>query len=127
MLANLHDRCAEHCPDPDFHPSSGDAVSVLAPIIFILCVVGVFATPTGWFDTYLMLGLGIGGLSAAQTELSGCACGSCYRLGPLTERSMRQSLISSQGDPMTSWSVRSHCLYPYRGWSGQLSDDLEND
>ena len=75
--------------------------SVLAPIIFILCVVGVFATTDRMFDTYLMLGLGIAGYLLRKLNYPVAPAVLAIVLGPLTERSMRQSLISSQGDPMT--------------------------
>jgi putative tricarboxylic transport membrane protein len=59
--------------------------SILTPIIFILCFVGVFATTDRMFDVWLML-----------------------VLGPLAERSMRQSLISSRGDAFTFINPAEH-------------------
>jgi len=75
--------------------------SVLAPIIFILCVVGVFATTDRMFDTYLMLLMGVGGYLLRKLNYPVAPAVLAIVLGPLTERSLRQSLISSQGDAMT--------------------------
>lgn len=75
--------------------------TVLAPIIFILCVVGVFATTDRMFDTYLMLFLGVAGYLLRKLNYPVAPAVLAIVLGPLTERSLRQSLISSQGDPMT--------------------------
>lgn len=75
--------------------------TVLAPIIFILCVVGVFATTDRIFDTWLMLLLGCMGYLMRKLNYPVAPAVLAIVLGPLTERSLRQSLISSQGDPMT--------------------------
>ncbi|MEM6466817.1 MAG: tripartite tricarboxylate transporter permease [Pseudomonadota bacterium] len=75
--------------------------TILTPIIFILCVLGVFATTDRMFDTWLMLILGLGGYLLRKLNYPVAPAVLAIVLGPLAERSMRQSLISSQGDPMT--------------------------
>jgi len=75
--------------------------TILTPIIFVLCVYGVFATTDRMFDTWLMLVLGIAGYLLRKLNYPVAPAVLAIVLGPLAERSMRQSLISSQGDPMT--------------------------
>ena len=76
--------------------------TILTPIIFILCFVGVFATTDRMFDVWLMLILGLGGYLMRKLNYPVAPAVLAIVLGPLAERSMRQSLISSRGD-MTSF------------------------
>ena len=73
----------------------------LTPIIFMLCVLGVFATTDRMFDTWIMLILGLGGYLLRKLNYPVAPAVLAIVLGPLAERSMRQSLISSQGDITT--------------------------
>ena len=75
--------------------------SLLTPIIFVLCVLGVFATTDRMFDVWIMLILGLGGYLLRKLNYPVAPAVLAIVLGPLAERSMRQSLISSQGDVMT--------------------------
>jgi putative tricarboxylic transport membrane protein len=75
--------------------------TILTPIIFILCVVGVFATTDRMFDVWLMLILGMGGYLMRKLNYPVAPAVLAIVLGPLAERSLRQSLISSRGDVMT--------------------------
>ncbi len=75
--------------------------TILTPIIFILCFVGVFATTDRMFDVWLMLILGLGGYLMRKLNYPVAPAVLAIVLGPLAERSLRQSLISSRGDVMT--------------------------
>ncbi|MEL7115460.1 MAG: tripartite tricarboxylate transporter permease [Pseudomonadota bacterium] len=75
--------------------------TILTPIIFVLCVLGVFATTDRMFDTWLMLVLGFAGYLMRKLNYPVAPAVLAIVLGPLAERSLRQSLISSQGDFMT--------------------------
>jgi putative tricarboxylic transport membrane protein len=75
--------------------------TMLAPIIFILCVVGVFATTDRMFDVWLMLLFGVVGYLMRKLNYPVAPAVLAIVLGPLAERSLRQSLISAQGDAMT--------------------------
>ncbi|MGF1503011.1 MAG: tripartite tricarboxylate transporter permease [Paracoccaceae bacterium] len=75
--------------------------TVLAPIIFVLCVVGVFATTDRMFDVWLMLLFGVVGYLMRKLNYPVAPAVLAIVLGPLAERSLRQSLIGSQGDMMT--------------------------
>ena len=75
--------------------------TILTPIIFILCFVGVFATTDRMFDVWLMLLLGLGGYLMRKLNYPVAPAVLAIVLGPLAEQSLRQSLISSRGDVMT--------------------------
>ena len=75
--------------------------TLLTPIIFVLCVLGVFATTDRMFDVWIMLVLGAGGYLMRKLNYPVAPAVLAIVLGPLAERSMRQSLISSRGDVMT--------------------------
>ncbi len=75
--------------------------TLLTPIIFMLCVLGVFATTDRMFDTWIMLILGVGGYLLRKLNYPVAPAVLAIVLGPLAERSLRQSLISSQGDVTT--------------------------
>ncbi|MEO0569923.1 MAG: tripartite tricarboxylate transporter permease [Pseudomonadota bacterium] len=75
--------------------------TLLTPIIFALCVLGVFATTDRMFDTWVMLLLGVGGYLLRKLNYPVAPAVLAIVLGPLAERSLRQSLISSQGDVTT--------------------------
>mgnify|MGYP003329767030 CR=1 FL=1 len=82
--------------------------TILTPIIFILCFVGVFATTDRMFDVWLMLVLGLGGYLLRKLNYPVAPAVLAIVLGPLAERSMRQSLISSQGDITTFFNPVEH-------------------
>ncbi|MEM8956174.1 MAG: tripartite tricarboxylate transporter permease, partial [Pseudomonadota bacterium] len=75
--------------------------TLLTPIIFVLCVLGVFATTDRMFDTWIMLLIGVLAYLLRKLNYPVAPAVLAIVLGPLAERSLRQSLISSQGDPMT--------------------------
>jgi len=75
--------------------------TLLTPIIFVLCVLGVFATTDRMFDNWIMLILGVGGYLLRKLNYPVAPAVLAIVLGPLAERSLRQSLISSQGDVTT--------------------------
>ena len=75
--------------------------TLLTPIIFVLCVLGVFATTDRVFDTWIMLIIGIAAYFLRKLNYPVAPAVLAIVLGPLAERSMRQSLISSRGDVMT--------------------------
>ena len=75
--------------------------TILTPIIFVLCVLGVFATTDRMFDTWIMLIIGVLAYLLRKLNYPVAPAVLAIVLGPLAERSMRQSLIGSQGDVMT--------------------------
>jgi len=72
--------------------------TVLAPIIYILCVVGGYAPTQTMHDVWLMFVFGIVGYLLRKLNYPVAPAVLAIVLGPLAERSMRQSLLASQGD-----------------------------
>jgi putative tricarboxylic transport membrane protein len=74
--------------------------TMLAPIIFSLCIVGTYATTDRMFDVWLMLIFGLAGYLMRKLNYPVAPAVLAIVLGPLAERSLRQSLLSSGGDPL---------------------------
>jgi len=71
--------------------------TILAPIIYILCVVGGYAPTKDMHDVWLMLIFGVVGYLMRKLDYPLAPAVLAIVLGPLAEASMRQSLIMSQG------------------------------
>ena len=74
--------------------------TILAPTIYILCVVGGYAPTQTMHDVWLMFLFGVVGYLLRKLDYPVAPAVLAIVLGPLAERSLRQSLISSQGDPL---------------------------
>jgi len=72
--------------------------TILAPIIYILCVVGGYAPTQTMHDVWLMLLFGVVGYLLRKLNYPVAPAVLAIVLGPLAERSLRQSLLSSQGE-----------------------------
>ena len=72
--------------------------TILAPVIFVLCIVGGFAPTQTMHDVWLMLLFGVVGYLLRKLNYPVAPAVLAIVLGPLAERSLRQSLLSSQGD-----------------------------
>jgi putative tricarboxylic transport membrane protein len=73
--------------------------TILAPIIYILCVVGGYAPTQTMHDVWLMYIFGIVGYLLRKLNYPVAPAVLAIVLGPLAERSLRQTLIGSHGDP----------------------------
>ena len=74
--------------------------TILAPVIFVLCVVGGYAPTQTMHDVWLMFLFGIAGYLLRKLNYPVAPAVLAIVLGPLAERSLRQSLLASQGDPL---------------------------
>ena len=74
--------------------------TILAPIIFVLCMIGGYAPTQSLHDVWLMLLFGVVGYLMRKLDYPMAPAVLAIVLGPLAERSMRQSLIGSHGDIM---------------------------
>ncbi|MEK9671688.1 MAG: tripartite tricarboxylate transporter permease [Rhodospirillaceae bacterium] len=74
--------------------------SILAPLIFVLSMVGGFAATERMFDVWLMLILGVGGYLLRKLDYPVAPAVLAIVLGPITEPALRQSLLISDGDMM---------------------------
>ena len=71
--------------------------TILAPIIYILCVVGGYAPTQDMHDVWLMLIFGVVGYLMRKLDYPMAPAVLAIVLGPLAEASLRQSLIISSG------------------------------
>ena len=74
--------------------------TILAPIIFVLCMIGGYAPTQSLHDVWLMLLFGVVGYLMRKLDYPMAPAVLAIVLGPLAERSMRQSMIGSHGDIM---------------------------
>ena len=71
--------------------------TILAPFIYVLCVVGGFAPTKEMHDVWLMLIFGLVGYLMRKLDYPLAPAVLAIVLGPLAEPAMRQSLIMSHG------------------------------
>ncbi|MEE8606238.1 MAG: tripartite tricarboxylate transporter permease [Nitrospiraceae bacterium] len=71
--------------------------TILAPVIYILCVVGGYAPTQDMHDIWLMLIFGVGAYLMRKLDYPMAPVVLAVVLGPLAESSMRQSLLISGG------------------------------
>ena len=72
----------------------------LAPIIVVICIIGAYSVNYAVFDVGLMVFFGILGYFMRKADLPPAPLILAMILGPVLERSLQQSLITSGGDPM---------------------------
>jgi putative tricarboxylic transport membrane protein len=71
--------------------------TILAPIIFILCLIGGYAPTQSMHDVWLMVVFGIVGYLMRKLDYPLAPAVLAIVLGPLAEPALRQSLIISDG------------------------------
>jgi putative tricarboxylic transport membrane protein len=72
--------------------------TILAPIIFVLCIVGGYAPNQSLHDVWLMLIFGAVGYLLRKLNYPVAPAVLAIVLGPLAEPALRQSLLASQGE-----------------------------
>jgi putative tricarboxylic transport membrane protein len=72
--------------------------TILAPVIFVLCIVGGYAPEQSLHDVWLMLLFGVAGYLLRKLDYPVAPAVLAIVLGPLAEQSLRQSLLISQGE-----------------------------
>jgi len=72
--------------------------TILAPIIFMLCVIGGYVPTQDLHDVWLMLIFGVVGYFMRKLDYPLAPAVLAIVLGPLAEPALRQSLIGSQGN-----------------------------
>ena len=70
----------------------------LSPLILLFCLIGAFSINYSSSDVYLMLMLSIVGYLMKKCKYEGGSLILAFILGPPMEKTLRQSLIMSQGD-----------------------------
>ena len=79
--------------------------TILAPLIYVLCLVGGYAPDNVMHDVWLILIFGVVGYVLRKLDYPMAPLVLAIVLGPLAERSFRQTLIAEQGD-WTVWATR---------------------
>jgi putative tricarboxylic transport membrane protein len=72
--------------------------TILAPIIFVLSLVGVYAAYQNMFDVGLMVFVGLGAFFLRVLDYPLAPAVLAIVLGPIAEPKLRQSLLFSDGD-----------------------------
>jgi putative tricarboxylic transport membrane protein len=73
--------------------------TLLAPIIFTLCLIGGYAPTKDMHDLWLMFGFGVVAYLMRKLDYPLAPAVLAIVLGPLAEPALRQSLLISEGDP----------------------------
>jgi putative tricarboxylic transport membrane protein len=71
---------------------------ILFPFILLFCLIGVYTINNNIFDIYLMIFFGIVGYLARKFEFEAAPFILAVVLGPMMEKTFRQTLIMFQGD-----------------------------
>jgi putative tricarboxylic transport membrane protein len=71
--------------------------TILAPIIFVLCIVGGYAPTQDMHDVWLILIFGVAGYLMRKLDYPMAPAVLAIVLGPLSETSMRQALLQADG------------------------------
>lgn len=75
--------------------------TILAPIIFVLCIVGGYAPTQDLHDVWLIVIFGVVFYLLRKLNYPVAPAVLAIVLGPLTERALRQSLVAEQGNVAT--------------------------
>jgi len=79
------------------------APKYLMPVVLILCVIGAYGDNTSLFDVWVMLGAGVVGYLMRKYNFEPAPLIVGLVLGPVMERSLRQTLIISRGNVNALW------------------------
>jgi len=71
---------------------------ILAPVIVLFCTVGIYSVHNEMFDVYSMLFFSAVGYLMRKLDFDPAPLPLAFVLGPMVERSLRQSLLISGGD-----------------------------
>ena len=74
---------------------------ILFAIVFVLCATGVYGVAASVYDVWLMLIFGVWGYLMRKLDMPIAPLLIAFLLVPMLERSFRQALLISGGDPMT--------------------------
>jgi putative tricarboxylic transport membrane protein len=72
---------------------------ILAPVIVLFTTIGVYSVQNQVFDIYSMLFFAVIGYGMRKLDFDPAPLPLAFVLGPMVERSLRQSLLISGGDP----------------------------
>jgi len=75
----------------------------LMPTVLVLCVIGAYGDNSSLFDVWVMLGAGVVGYTMRKYDYEPAPLVVGLVLGPVMERSLRQTLIISRGNLSGLW------------------------
>jgi len=79
-------------------PDAPVPYGILAPVIVLFCTVGIYSVHNEMFDVYSMLFFSAVGYLMRKLDFDPAPLPLAFVLGPMVERSLRQSLLISGGD-----------------------------
>ena len=79
------------------------APKYLMPTVLVLCVIGAYGDNSNLFDVWVMLGAGVVGYIMRRYDYEPAPLVVGLVLGPVMERSLRQTLIISRGNLSGLW------------------------
>lgn len=79
------------------------APKYLMPTVLVLCVIGAYGDNSTLFDVWVMLGAGVVGYVMRKYDYEPAPLIVGLVLGPVMERSLRQTLIISKGNLNGLW------------------------
>ena len=83
---------------------------ILAPVIVLFTTIGVYSTQNQVFDIYSMLFFAVLGYGMRKLHFDPAPLPLAFVLGPMVERSLRQSLLISGGDATRLPNDSSDCM-----------------
>jgi len=72
--------------------------AVLSAVVLTLCIIGGYAPAQKMHDVWLIVGFGLAAFALRKADYPMAPLVLALVLGPLMEKSLRQSLIGAQGD-----------------------------
>ena len=96
---------ADSEPSSDRLMGSGasDPEQILLPLIFLFCLTGSYSLNSSIFDVGVMFFFGLVGYLCKRYDFETAPMIMAFVLGPMFEKSLRQSLISSRGSFSVFW------------------------
>ena len=91
-------------------------MTILAPIILVVCAVGGFSPTQDMFDVYLMFSFGVIGYFFRKLDYPLAPMVLALVLGKLTERTFRQSMIISHGSIGILFDFSGHPIAASQMW-----------
>ena len=73
--------------------------SILAPVIFVICVFAAYCNNLSMFEVFFAMGAGVFGYLLKLAKVSSAPLLLAYVLSPMLEKYVRQSFDMTRGDP----------------------------
>ncbi|MBI4184934.1 MAG: tripartite tricarboxylate transporter permease [Proteobacteria bacterium] len=108
---------------------------VLYPVVLMICVAGSYAIRNNLFDVFVMLGAGVLGYGLRLFSVPVPPLLIAFILTRPLEESMRQALVSSEGDPLvflsspisTAFALLAVAAVLYTGWRARRGRPLPTE